>query len=493
MNIFLANVGNRDVALDMGGLFFTFSKGGDGKLLAKELKCGEGTRNLALYVKSNFTFDQQRTSLRFPILSPALREAVRQVGRIDLVLLFATNQPSTTAEYHRIWDTIESARLIESLLPTTFSSQIAHLEIVEVEFNPSEHDQAYEFIGKKLDEKVPRDVSRVFASIKGGIPAMNAALRERVVQRFGRHTFLIETDEPPESEPWQGQEGKARIVSSWPFRRDGVLRLLDHMLNRHDYSGALRLLKLEGVQAPEAEAFLQHALARINLNFKGAATYLDGMVGTPLQWKNLAADAWGLQRIADVASTAQNALEREDYASFLSRATTFCENCRRLLCWMLTSIKIEKGRLSFLEIERIDRALANHLRSQNLRCSNQDPFFPTWRTVGEFSSAVIEWGVNVKHPNQKLLADKVLQDLEKLRVLEQLRNELEHHMQGVSYSDIEIEFSNARQIFLPLTEEILKDIASVQRRTKGTNPLPIRRVFKDINDAVLTTVRAWTP
>jgi hypothetical protein len=322
---------------------------------------------------------------------------------------------------------------------------------------------------------------------------MNAALRERVVQRFGQRALLIETDEPPEGRRWEGQEGKARILSSWPFRRDGVLRLLDHMLNRHDYSGALHLLELEGVQTPQAKAFLQHALARLNLDFEGAATYLEGMAGTPLQWKNLAKDAWGLQRLADLASTAQNALEREDYASFLSRTTTFCENCRRLLCWMLTSVKIEKGRLSFSEIKRIDPALANHLKLQNLRCSNQDPISPTWRTAGEFSSAVIEWGVKVKHSIQKPLVDKVLQDLEKLRALEQLRNEVEHHMQGVSYSDIETEFPNARQIFLPLTEKILMDIASVQRCTAGINPSAIRRVFEELNEAVLTTVRVWSP
>jgi hypothetical protein len=75
MNIFLANVGNRDVALDTGGGFYTFSKEGGGKLLAEELECREGTRNLALHVQNNLT--RYRSSLRFPILSPALREALR--------------------------------------------------------------------------------------------------------------------------------------------------------------------------------------------------------------------------------------------------------------------------------------------------------------------------------------------------------------------------------------------------------------------------------
>lgn len=253
MNVFLANVGNRDVALDVGDWFLTFSKGREGTDLAKHLGCGEGTRNLALQIRNNLA--KYSESLRLPILGPALQAALRYAQHIHLVLLFATDQPSSAGP-HRDWDTIESAKLIESLLPTLFGDQLETIMTVPVQFNASEHDRAYDFIGTTLDREVQRDASSVFASIKGGIPAMNAALRERIVQRFGPHALLIEIDEPPEGERWTGNEGRARIINSWPFRRDGVLRLLENLLTRYDYGGALRLIELEGIQASEAKVFL---------------------------------------------------------------------------------------------------------------------------------------------------------------------------------------------------------------------------------------------
>lgn len=490
MNIFLANVGNRDIALDIGDLFLTFSKGDDGASLARKFKCQVGTRNLALYVQKNI--NKYRDALRLPILGPALQAALEHARRIDLLVLFATDQP-LSAEPHREWDTIESAELINLLLPDLFRDQVGSVVIERVEFNPSEHDRAYNFIGSVLDKKIPREADIVFASIKGGIPAMNAALRERVVQRFGQRALLVETDEPPEGERWQGQEGKARILSSWPFRRDMILRLLEHMLNRYDYSGALRLLELEGIQASDAKVFLQHALARLNLDFKGAAAHLEGMIGTPHQWRILAEDAWGLQRLADLACTAQTALEREDYAGFLSRTATFCENCRRLLCWVLTDVKAESGGISFSKVAGTDSALADHLASRELLRFNEKPARPVWRADRNFFSAAIEWGVNNKHPSEKSIVDKVRRDLGRLSGLEQLRHDVEHQMQGVSHDDIETKFSGALHDFAPLTEEILKTIASVQRIAAGINPPAIRRIYDEINETVRNAVLQWSP
>lgn len=408
------------------------------------------------------------------------------------MLLFATDQPSSAGP-HRDWDTIESAKLIESLLPTLFGDQLETIMTVPVQFNASEHDRAYDFIGTTLDREVQRDASSVFASIKGGIPAMNAALRERIVQRFGPHALLIEIDEPPEGERWTGNEGSARIINSWPFRRDGVLRLLENLLTRYDYGGALRLIELEGIQASEAKVFLQHALARINLDFKGASACLKGMAGTPHQWKILAEDAWGLQRLADLTCTAQTALEREDYAGFLSRVATFCENCRRLLCWILTGIKAESGGLAFSEVAKVDRFLADYLVLRKLTRLNKEPARPVWRVDRDFFSAAIEWGVSHKHTAEKPSVDKIRQDLGKLRGLERLRNDVEHLMQGVSRDDIEAELPDALHVFAPLTEEILKTIAGVQRIATGTNPPAIRKIYDEINDTVRTAVLKWSP
>src|SRR5207249_3776857 len=98
---------------------------------------------------------------------------------------------------------------------------------------------------------------------------------------------------------------------------------------------------------------------------------------------------WGVQRLADVACTAENALDRDDFAAFLSRVSTFSENCRRLLCWILTGLKAERGSIRFAQVEKSNSDLAEYLLTQGLRRLNDPPAKPTWRTDRDFFAATI--------------------------------------------------------------------------------------------------------
>ena len=489
MNVFLANVGNRDVWIDTGAGFYSFSKGEDGTHIAKHLGCKRGTRHLSLHVLSHL--EQFKDSLHFPILNPSLTAALERVSSIDRLILFATDQQHELEE-HKDWDTIESARLIDLRFQDLFAEKIGKLEIVTVNFNPSHHDRAYEFLGEALRDLVPESADAVFASIKGGIPAMNAALRERVVHRYGKRAWLIETDEPPEGKRWEGVYGEARIISSWLFRRDAVLRLLKSLLDRSDYSGALRLLELEGIQTSEVHAFLKHALARMNLDFRAASSWLDGLTGSAYQWKVSAEDAWGLQRLADVAHTAHNALEREDYGVFLSRVATFCENCRRLLCWVLTGVRAESGGISFSQVAQVNNVLAEHLRSRDLSVLNKQPHNPVWKVDRDFFSSSIEWG-RQNNPSAEFLVDAVRGNLGKLRGLENLRNEIEHLMQGVSREDIQHNLPNPETVFPELSSLILDNIVRLKRILTGSGAGTLRNIFSEVNAAAIQELVIWNP
>ena len=342
MNVFMANVGNRDIALRVdNAAYVMFSKGEDGvdgkygvpkEDLPSDLRgCEEGTRYLSGAVKNNFA--THKDNLRFPIIGPALKAVLGRddVDKIDKIVLFATDQPKgKTKEEYRRWDTIESAYVLKGLICAQFAGQIGGIDVVPVGFNPSQHEPAYKFIGEKFVGLNIDKQARVLASIKGGIPAMNSALRERVVQHFGPRAWLVETDEPTHTERWDGTEGGTKITSSWPFRQQSVLRLLEDFLNRHDYSAAWRLLTFHAVKSKEVEAYVEHALARTNLDFDGAAARILSFASRnqeAKEWMNSAKDKSGLQRLDDLAESAQVAFERRDYVGFLNRVKTFYENC----------------------------------------------------------------------------------------------------------------------------------------------------------------------
>lgn len=491
MNVFLANVGNRDIWLDTGGGFYAFSKGRDASEMAKYLGCQEGTRYLAAHVGNKNNLEKFRPALRFPILVPSISAALERVSTIHRVILFATNQ-KLDAGPHRDWDTIESAKLIREAIPGLFVDKIDResIEIIPVEFNPSEHDRAFEFIGLELDKLLPEFPETVFASIKGGIPAMNAALRERVAHRYGKRAWLIETDEPPEGKRWEGIQGEARIISSWPFRRDSVVRLLKELLDRFDYAGALRLIDLEGVDLPHVTRYLKHALARLNLDFKGATVHLKDMTGTPQQWQILGKRAWEVQRLADVAYTAQNALEREDYGVFLSRVATFRENCLRFLCWALTNLKASETTIGLNEIKADNRELATYV-SENLDPMDGNHRRPEWKVDRKFFLAVIRWALRKDPANRELIED-ALNNLDEFKGLEDMRNKFEHRMGGVSRGDIEQVFRDPNQLFPRLVEVILNALSRVKRVT-GKGASPLRNVYQEINEAVAREVASWKP
>ena len=539
MNVFIANVGNRDIALHVDNTAFVmFSKTSDGvdgeygvlrRDLPEALREKEGTRDLSKKVGENLN----AYDLRFPIIGPALEAVLRRddVDRIDKIVLFATDQPEETDKKHHLWDTIESAKLLKVLISTEFPC-IKDIKVVPVKFNPSLHDEAYKFIGEQLETELGIDKNaQVFASIKGGIPAMNSALRERTIQYFGPRAWLVETDEPAPDKRWDGQEGNSRILSSWPFRRQGVLRLLKGFLKRHDYSAALTLIESEAVGSPRAEAYLKHALARTNADFDGAVACLDD--GSPpdyaKKWKASATetDEWGLQRLDDLAHTAQVALERGDYVGFLYRVTTFSESCLRILCWIMADLKVESSRIKAASVRGQDEDLCGALekdRDMGGHCIgagwqvNQDSLTviikiarDQWTTelqesvvkiqeqidalpnsvVKRFPSlaeAAIQWSKELGESTNTLL-----KQTDKFDGLKKLRNDIAHRNSGVSLDQIQKKFPGVMEEFRPLTRCIENKIEKIWQIKKDAAPKPILPVYDQINKAVIDLVEKWNP
>src|SRR5437870_2253096 len=100
MIVFVANVGDRDIMLNVGDdinpMYYSFDKGGHGKELKAHLGCDEGTRAISSHIRKNR--DKFSNHLIFPILGRALEFSLTKVSKLDRVLLFATDQPEMSNE-----------------------------------------------------------------------------------------------------------------------------------------------------------------------------------------------------------------------------------------------------------------------------------------------------------------------------------------------------------------------------------------------------------
>lgn len=483
--VLVANVGTRDLALDIGDRErpwrVTLDNRQDGEWARQFLGSGAGTRAMATALRERFEELAERLAL--PILGPSLDLALEKLGALDCVLLFATDQPADAGS-HRDWDTIESARLIEALLPRHYGERVGSVEIVPVRFNPSEHERMYEFVGGVLRQRCPpEEISTLFACIKGGVPAANAALRTHAVNLYGVRAWLVETEEPPAEARSEGTVGQARLVDTWPFRRDTIARLVRVLIRRYDYEGVRHLLEAEGVRHASLEAYLRHAQARLNLDFDGAAEALAGLEdGWTSAWKRSAQDAHGSARLAELAAAARIFLDRGDFVGFLARVASFCEACRRRLVEATTGLRL--GQVLDLSAvpdntRRLELAKALGKRKDVKRVPGPPD---RWFVSRDLFNVVLQWA-DIDDATRESVK-QVQAWLGRLGPLEQLRHDTLHEEQGISWSDLKQRMRNPQSAFAEVAGQVVGALASLGA-AGGDGPAGPSNVYDAINAAIL--------
>lgn len=443
MNIFLANVGNRDIAYNFAGDtnspgFIRFEKKMDfWNEVADELDFkGLGMR-LATE-KLNQHFEKYKEKLTAPILFPSLNFILNEfdnIKQIDSLILFVTDNPKKNWNWN--WDTIEAGKLLEKLIleDKVFAEKIKNIQIIEAKdvkqknINPSNYDEAYKFILRKTDELLPGDDHNVFTALSGGIPAMNSALRSYIIERFGFRAFLIQNEEPSENEKELGVEGKAELISSWTFRKTILLRLIKGFLERYDYQAVLEIIESEKINDKILVSLCSHGKARLNFDFEGAEGFLRGLNLSDNHQRVLQSSTsshTSLQRITEIAFIARILLERKDLIAFLALTA-----CFRELVVDLT--------ISILGIS----LPTNH------------------ESFGKKLEKVKEEKKKLNQSKKKTVVIKILKDIEwktNLNKLCELRNDILHHGRGVNISDIEEILPNSKKEFPKLTSDIIDNL-----------------------------------
>jgi hypothetical protein len=474
---FVANVGNRDVTLNIGSeqapFYLAFDKGDEGAGLRKYLNCaGEGARALAAHVRAHLT--ELRPRLAFPILGQALALALAEASAVDLVVLIATDQPESAGP-HRAADTVETAGLLQACLAGLHGDRVGRIVLHTASVNPSLHDVAFDTVGEALRQHLPpSDAQQIYISVKGGVPAMNAALREQGVGLYGPRLHLIDVQEPDQEARLAGRPGTASFRSTWAFRREGILRMARVLLARHDYEGLRLLLEAEVVPDPTIHAFLRHAHARLNLDFAGADAALEAFrVGRAQQWRLTVRDAYSRQRLLDVAWAARASLGRQDFVGFLARVATFCENCQRQLVFTLTDLRMKRY------------LTPRHVHDRGLRVFLEEYRPGVLRTDRDLYTSIVTWWLG--GPGHGAPAAKgvqvVRERIRQLRPLEDLRNEMLHSMHGVSREDIEEALPEAAAAFQGISDAVIDALGQIEAMLRGRGHT-VKPVYEDLGAEV---------
>jgi hypothetical protein len=504
MNIFVANIGNRDIAFNCGTEedpdFVTFSKQrSQGASKVQEvLECEPGTRAMVSALSEAFSDRQTLLGhLRFPILRPALKQALAdcgQDGKLDRIILIGTDQDPDKAPRHYPWDTITTVGLLRDLLPLDSDLGLhpdTSIEVFPVRSQPHRFESAYRHLEGVFDIFTGAD-AHIYASVNGGIPALNTALRIRALNSFGPRAHLIETEEPSDKQKKLGAEGDSTLADSWPYRRDALLRIARDLLDTYEYDALLDVLDRELSEEEKnrfrgAQALLRHAAARFNLDFENAAEILQQGVHNGVLPDDIAKPyaetanrgPLSLQRLHEILGTIRILLDRGDYSNLVIRTAILIEAVQRQLFSLLT----DTPKSSDIRPADLDNQLVKTLRQNNR--VHRDDRDGTYHINTPFLLTGINWAMNqLPSGAAKEAAEKAQSRLRnQLSKMRELRHDVIHRAEGTSQEDLERHFTKAKGLITTL-EGLLGEMKTLHKELNGS-PQVKTDVFAELNADVL--------
>lgn len=345
--VLVANVGERDLYYNVSDNstkpnFCHFELGKDDeKQAAQYLSCKSGARYISEAISGRLQKDPSEAQrLRYPILKTVLEDGVFASGKtIGKLILVVTNQPLGTREEFRCRDSLHTGQLLKQLIERDYPGKVGTIEVVSCQENPSNRERTYNYFGKLLPEVAPEPHLQEFhASLSGGAPALNDSLQEQALRLYKVKCRFYEVIPPPEDKLRQGAEkGTIQKVSAKPFLRDLAISIIEQLLNRYDYSGALEVLKMFTAVKfwdDEVEAVLKHAERRINFNFQEAAGPLQRYYqNIPLLggWYQQVQKPILLDQLIEAYFIIQTRYQNKEYTDLLWRVAAFYENGLRLM------------------------------------------------------------------------------------------------------------------------------------------------------------------
>jgi hypothetical protein len=570
MRLFIANVGARDLQVKVNGRLCSLQEQGLKDFLLgffgyQQIPDQPSVRALGEWLLKQKKSQQEKFQqflkevVACPILEPALDLALDKAKTLDVVYLLGTDQPDDAPANLRANDTYWAAEIIKQWLCQYYKNkngkilrQVCVLKVSDIV--PARWDEAYQLIASlkvAVDEnqevelrELLQQSQEVFAEISGGIPALNFALHQVVLNVCGRKARIIQVLE----KPGQPEKGEPCLLDIQVFWGDRLIRQLETLLKSYDYKAAIDLLENEipedqrTEQIQKAIAALRHADARLNFDFQKALTAIEYYKNVdPFQdWYNSANHQTFADRVREALGCLEIFRRSHRLIAFIALADGIVEGLARLAAETLVP-KLRKIYCRdnkpipnpfvprrYVRLERLPQPLQNHLRQY---LQSQGKKAHGWVLADEqFYDGIINYFEHTGSNQQKSAVNKVSSGLGKLRsCLGGFRNGLLHSLANLSEDDLSSEVvrhriakqpENALEKLVEKMEEVLKDIevlakilsqltstavdprmekelkkweASQQSSKQvASSPKSKRLVFDDINDFVLKTLSmAW--
>jgi hypothetical protein len=548
MRLFIANVGARDLQVKINDRLYSLDVRPYEKEKAQVLKdflsgfFNQQTPNqLGVRVLGEWLLKQNQGIFQkfleevvaCPILEPALDLALGEAQTDEAqtldVYLLGTDQPDNAPANLRANDTYWAAEIIKQWLCQYYKNreklgQVCVLKISGIV--PVLWDKAYQLIaslkvavdenqGVELKELLQKS-QVVFAEISGGIPALNFALHQVVLNVCGRKARIIQVLEG---------EGRAHLLKIQVFWGDRLIRQLKTLLKSYDYKAALDLLENEipedqlEEQIQKAISALRHADARLNFDFQQALQAIEAYKNEePFQgWYNSANHQTFADRVREALECLEIFRRSSRLITFIALADGIVEGLTRLVAEILVpelpsiyfdengqliSDLFDKSRL-YVDLDKLSPELKDHLQTKLVKHEKtQDR-----PLANEYFYKSI-----ISYHNEKLEVQRINTVIGQLRSClndfrdgllhrlanlseDSLKKEISRHL-GNQYNDLSAIIYRLKTIFIDRLLELADNSCVSEQIKKAADALQQGfnegLVFDDINQFVLQTLsKAW--
>jgi hypothetical protein len=548
MRLFIANVGARDLQVKINDRLYSLDVRPYEKEKAQVLKdflsgfFNQQTPNqLGVRVLGEWLLKQNQGIFQkfleevvaCPILEPALDLALGEAQTDEAqtldVYLLGTDQPDNAPANLRANDTYWAAEIIKQWLCQYYKNreklgQVCVLKISGIV--PVLWDKAYQLIaslkvavdenqGVELKELLQKS-QVVFAEISGGIPALNFALHQVVLNVCGRKARIIQVLEG---------EGRAHLLKIQVFWGDRLIRQLKTLLKSYDYKAAIDLLENEipedqlKEQIQKAIVALRHADARLNFDFQQALREIDAYKNEePFRgWYNSANHQTFADRVREALECLEIFRRSSRLITFIALADGIVEGLTRLAAEILVpelpsiyfdengqliSDLFDKSRL-YVDLDKLSPELKDHLQTKLVKHEKtQDR-----PLANEYFYKSI-----ISYHNEKLEVQRINTVIGQLRSClndfrdgllhrlanlseDSLKKEISRHL-GNQYNDLSAIMDRLKTIFIDRLLELADNSCIFEQIRKAADALQQGfnegLVFDDINQFVLQTLsKAW--
>lgn len=435
------NLGVRDIRYNAGDdenpcYLSGDTRGKETERVAEILGSGKGCRLVSEKILENL--EDKKSKLKFPMFVPALRYL--EDKNIERLYLVVTDQPENVPQ--RVDDTVFSGEIIKKFFEDKYSFDF---EVLKYETNPSKKDETYDFFGSKLNEILNIENDELYVFVSAGIPGINTALQHQAFNLLPERSHILQLKEVIEPELKEGNMSEVVEVSTEPFIRDIIVKNINILINRYDYSGAKSIaekfrykIQISG----KVIDLLKHAERRMDFNFIEAKDALSKYDNEFENLKKSVSAPLILNRLVETYFLAKKKYELRNLSDFIWRIEAFYENGLRLMAAQIFNISFSE--ITYDDVERLceineinkeNKALYSFLILNRNVKQHRNKFDNTkifWKVVCEWYEGQTDT------PGEFKASFHILNTLSDMS---RLRNNMIHDLEGVSHELINNHFS----------------------------------------------------